>query len=316
MRKILVLFFIFLLTGLINAQVLIEAVATVDKDKVNLGDVVRYSIVIKRSGAISQSPMVTPPSFDGFRVTGSYSQNNISIINGNATLTAELIYDLIAVKSGEIIIDPAEIKFINPSTGAQEVIKTKPVKVIVGTGKRKGQLFLNQETPTPLPTSTPEEDIREIKTKLEFRFSNIIPFLMLGLLFLIILIIAAYLIFRKPSPKNIVIEDVDYKKEAIKKLIKAKELLKKDDIKGYYYEVYEIVRFYMEAILKDSFKELTTREIVYKLKEKKLLKDDKIKTINEFLQELDLVKFTEYKPDDKEVESIEFKAKEIIENLI
>lgn len=316
MKKILILFFILLLTNLTNAQVLIEAVAKVDKDKVNLGDVIRYSVIVKRSGAISQSPMITPPSFDGFRVTGSYSQNNISIINGNATLTAELIYDLIAIKSGEIIIDPAEVKFVNPVTGAQEVIKTKPIKVFVGTGKRKGQLFLNQETPTPVPTPTPEVDIREIKTKLEFRFSNIIPFLILGLLFLIILIIAAYLIFRKPAPEKVVIEDVDYKKDAIKKLIKAKELLKRNDIKGYYYEVYEIVRFYIEAILKESFKELTTREILYKLREKKLLKDDKIKTINEFLQELDLVKFTEYKPDDKEVESIELKAKEIIENLI
>lgn len=171
MKKILILFFILLLTNLTNAQVLIEAVAKVDKDKVNLGDVVRYSVIVKRSGAISQSPMITPPSFDGFRVTGSYSQNNISIINGNATLTAELIYDLIAIKSGEIIIDPAEVKFVNPATGAQEVIKTKPVKVFVGTGKRKGQLFLNQETPTPESTPTLEEDIREIKTKLEFRFS-------------------------------------------------------------------------------------------------------------------------------------------------
>lgn len=316
MKKILILFFILLLTNLTNAQVLIEAVAKVDKDKVNLGDVVRYSVIVKRSGAISQSPMITPPSFDGFRVTGSYSQNNISIINGNATLTAELIYDLIAIKSGEIIIDPAEVKFVNPATGAQEVIKTKPVKVFVGTGKRKGQLFLNQETPTPESTPTLEEDIREIKTKLEFRFSNIVPFLILGLLFLIILIIAAYLIFRKPAPEKIVAEDVDYKKEAIKRLIKAKELLKRNDIKSYYYEVYEIVRFYMESILKESFKELTTREILYKLREKKLLKDDKIKTINEFLQELDIVKFTEYKPDDKEVESIELKAKDIIENLI
>lgn len=316
------LIFVFIVLNLfinVFSQTLIEATAKVDKNKVSLGDVIRYTISVKRHGSVSQSPIVTPPSFDGFKVTGNYSSSNISIINNNATINVELVYDLLAVKSGEITIEPAQITFMNPLTKAQETIKTKPVTVYVDKGTKKLPPGLSVETPTPEPTFTPEaeeKDIREIKTKLEFRFSKILPFLILFIIFLIAILIAAYFIFKKPEPKKIIVEDTDYKKEALKKLIKARDILKKGNIKEYYYEVYEIIRNFLSGILKESFYELTTREIIKKLKEKKLLKDDKIKSINELLQELDLVKFTEYKPDDKETEAIEGKAQNIIENTI
>ncbi len=318
------IFFVFLNFFIVNifSQTLIEATASVDKNKVSLGDVIRYTITVKRNGSVSQSPIVTPPAFDGFRVTGNYSSNNISIFNNNAAIVVELMYDLLAIKSGEITIEPAQITFINPLTKAQETMKTKPVTVYVEKGSKSlpGGLA-SSNTPTPEPTITlvphnyNEEDIREIKVKLEFRFSKILPYLILILFFLIVLIIAAYFIFKKKEPEKIVIDEIDHKKEALKKLTKAGEILKKGNIKEYYYEIYEIIRNYLSGILKESFSELTTREIIIKIKEKKLLKDDKIKSINEFLQELDLVKFTEYKPDDKELETIERKARDIIENV-
>ncbi len=322
MKRFVVFILLNFFTANIFSQTLIEATARVDKNKVDLGDVIRYTITVKRHGAVSKSPIVTPPSFDGFRVTGNYSSSNISIINNNANIIVELIYDLLAIKSGEITIEPAQITFLNPLTKAQETIKTKPVTVYVEKGtKNLPGGFTSSNTPTPEPTFTPipqvynEEDIKEIKLKLEVKFSKILPYLILFLFFLIALIVAAYFIFKRKEPERIVLDEIDYKKEALRKLIKAGDILKKGNIKEYYYEVYEIIRNYLSGILKESFSELTTREIIIKLKEKKLLKDDKIKVINEFLQELDLVKFTEYRPDDKEIETIEGKASNIIETI-
>lgn len=318
MKKFIFILLIIDLFNFLYSQTLIEATAKVDKNKISLGDVVRYTISVKRHGSVSQSPVVTPPSFDGFKITGNYSSSNISIINNDATINVELTYDLLAVKSGEITIEPAQITFINPFTKAHETIKTKSVVVYVEKGTKKSQYGFVQETPTvnPKPTYTPESEIKEIKTKLEFRFFKILPFLILFFIFLIAVVIAAYFIFKKPETKKVILEDVDYKKDALKKLIKARDILKKGNIKEYYYEIYEIIRYFLSGALKESFSELTTREIIKKLKEKKLLKDDKIKNINELLYELDLVKFAEYKPEDKEAEAIESKAQFIIENLI
>ncbi|HPD18124.1 MAG TPA: BatD family protein, partial [Candidatus Goldiibacteriota bacterium] len=106
-KKILIcIFFSLSLFPSLFSQTLVEAMATVDKNKVKLGDTITYTITVKRQGTGNFAPDVIPPSFDGFRIVGSYSQNSVSIINMATTMTTKMQYELIAIKSGEITIDP------------------------------------------------------------------------------------------------------------------------------------------------------------------------------------------------------------------
>ncbi|MCX8094494.1 MAG: hypothetical protein N3E50_10070, partial [Candidatus Goldbacteria bacterium] len=66
--------------------------------------------------------------------------------------------------------------------------------------------------------------------------------------------------------------------------------------------------------LKVSLNELTTREILKKLQE---LKVDKqmLDILNLFMSDCDIVKFADYKPDDKEMEEIYKRAEDIINSF-
>ncbi|MCX7698157.1 MAG: BatD family protein, partial [Candidatus Goldbacteria bacterium] len=291
MQKKSIIVFFFLMTFFSNlfSQTSVEASATVDKNKVKLGDSILYTVTVKRQGTGNFTPEVIPPSFDGFRVVGSYSQNSVSIINMAATITTNMQYELIPVKSGEIIIDSAYVKFRDPATGNIETIKTKPITIYVDSGKPKQNI--TQVIPTP--TQEIEEDIREIKTKLQFRFSDLIPYIVVIILFIVALTLAALFIFKKPSEPVITQYDIDYRKEAIKKLKSAREHLKKNNIKSYYFDIYEAVRYFLSMHLKVSLNELTTREILKKLQE---LKVDKqmLDILNLFMSDCDIVKFADY----------------------
>jgi len=294
----------------IFSQTLVEATASVDKNKVKLGDSIIYTVTVKRQGGGNFTPEVTPPSFEGFRVAGSYSQNSVSIINMAASITTNMQYELIAIKSGEVVIDSSYVKFRDPSTGKIETIKTKPITVYVDSGKPKQSIT----RVIPTPTTQIEEDIREIKMKLQFRFSDLILYLIAIIIVILALTFAAIFIFKKPSEPVIKDEDIDYKKETLKKLRAAKEHLKKNNIKLYYTDVYEAVRYFLSIHLKVSLRELTTREILGRLKE---LKVDKqmMGVLNLFMSDCDIVKFADYKPNDEEMEQIYKRAEDIVNNF-
>jgi HEPN domain-containing protein len=282
----------------------IEAKASVDRKAVKLGDVISYTISVKREGSGGNSPEVAPPSFEGFRVTGSYSQNSVNIVNGAATIVTNLQYDLIAVKSGEITIPPAKIAVINPATGQREEIETKPVIVTVTGGKKSAA------TAVAAATATPVEDIKEIKMSMAFRFSDLIPYIILALLFIIAVAVAWKMIFAKKPLAPVTKDETDYKEDALKMLAKAAEKLKSGDIKGYYYDIYEAVRFFLAKHLGESFAELTTQEIIRKLKGK--LSDGKVSRISQFMSDCDMVKFADFRPEGEEARQASMKAEEII----
>lgn len=306
---IIIIFFLLIIISNLFSQTSVEATAAVDKNKVKLGDSIIYTVVVKRHGAGNFTPEVIPPSFEGFRVAGSYSQNSVSIINMAASITTNMQYELIAVKSGEIIIDSAYVKIKDPATGKIETIKTKPITIYVDSGKPK----INPTKVVPTPAQEIKEDIKEIKLKLQFRFSDLVPYLITIIVFIVALTLAAIFIFKKPSESKIM-EDIDYKKEALKKLRGAKEFLKKNDIKLYYTEIYESVRYFLSMHLKISLHELTTSEILKKLKE---LNVDKqmIGVLNLFMSDCDIVKFADYKPSEEELEQALKRAEDIINNF-
>jgi hypothetical protein len=311
-RALLAVLVLSLLAPVVFGDTTIEAAASVDRNKVKLGDVINYTITVKRQGDISRSPEVVPPPFDGFRLTGSYSQNSVSIINNAASMTSAMQYDLVAIKSGEITIKPAKISVFNAATGKNDQIETKPVVVHVGTGRNMPSAV--QQTPTPEPTPTVEEDIKEIKMNVAFRFSDLIPYIILAVLFIIIFIIAWRMIFKKKELAPAAEEEIDFRREAQKKLKKAQERLKSGEIKLFYYEIYETVRYFLESRMQVSLSELTTQEITGRLEELKL-GEAKRADVSSFMSDCDIVKFADYTPNEKEIEAAYARAEEIIEKV-
>lgn len=303
-------FFVLSFALAVHAQTFVEAKAKTDKSELSLGDDLRYSIDVQVNGSLSQSPRLTPPEFEGFRIVGNRSSNSTSIINGKVTVITSIIYDLLAIKRGEITIPPAKVMFKNPTTDKYETIQTKPVTVSVAGGKTGHK----SPTPTPGPANPQYSQIKEVKVKLDFRLSDILPYILLIVFFIGAVIFIARLIFKKQDAMPVQ-EDIDYRKESMRMLKKAHAHLKKGDIKGYYIDSYEAVRFFISAHFNESFEELTTREIIKKLRALKVDKDN-INKIKSFMSQCDLVKFADYKPGDSETEADYIAAEEIINTIV
>lgn len=293
----------------------VEASASVDKNRVELGDVVRYTVTVNKSGG-GQAPAVIPPQFDGFRQAGTFSSSSVNIVNANVRMTTSVAFDLVAVKSGEIEIAPSRVQFHNPDTKKIEEISTKSVRLTVGKGARKSAPPPPEDTPTPLPAiQRHSSDIREIRMSLELRLSDILPYLILGAVFVAALIFAAYRIFRKKEAAVVRPEPADHRKEAQKRIKNAEELVKKGMIKEYHYEIYEIIREYLSAVLGISFREMTTAEIIGKIRAEKPALKKSSAQIEVFFRACDAVKFAGHIPGDEEIVRSKKDAEAIIESV-
>jgi len=308
-KYLLILLFIFMMAAVVYSAIAVEAVADTDKKTAVLGDSIIYTVAVNRTGDASQSPRITPPDFEGFRMSGSQSSSRINILNGQTSISTSMQFVLVAVKSGQVTIKPSKVTFMNPDTKAYETIETKPVIITVSGGKRQ-QMQPTASVPAAVPTVVSQSQIKEIRVSLDFRPEKYLPYLIL----LAVLITAAYFIIKKikvkKQPKPVRQQVSDYRKDALNRLDAAADFIKTEP-KLFYFEAYEVIRLFLSGKYNVSFNELTTQEIMKKLESAGAVKKD-VQSIKELLQECDLVKFADYKPEIPEAVEVYEKAKVII----
>jgi LPXTG-motif cell wall-anchored protein len=95
--------------------------------------------------------------------------------------------------------------------------------------------------------------------------------------------------------------------------LKKKDLIKKGKEKEYYSEITEIIRVYLGDRYNVHALELTTNEIINRLKFENVSPDHKF-SLKEILETADLVKFAKVKPSEMDNENSLFKAEEFVRN--
>lgn len=100
---------------------------------------------------------------------------------------------------------------------------------------------------------------------------------------------------------------------ALQKLssLKKKDYIKRGMDKEYYSEITEIIRVYLEDRFDVKALELTTHEIINRLKYTNISPDNKF-SLKEVLETADLVKFAKMKPSEMDNENTLFKAEEFV----
>ncbi|HPI04488.1 MAG TPA: BatD family protein [Candidatus Goldiibacteriota bacterium] len=309
-KIIFIIFMVLMFSAAAFAAVTVEALADTDKKTAVLGDTIIYTVSVNRTGDASQSPRIMPPDFEGFRMSGSQSSSRINIVNGQASIGTSMQFALVAVKSGQVTIKPAKVTFMNPDTKAYETIETKPVVITVSGGKTQQQPAAATPVVVVPTQAIPQSTIKEIRLSLDFRPEKYLPYLIL----LAVLITAAFFIIRKFRKKKVTepaaSQPVDYKNVMLQKLDSAADLIKTDP-KEFYFEVYEVIRMLLSIRHSTSFDELTTQEIIKKLETAGAAKKE-MQSIKEILQNCDLVKFADYKPEIEEAVDMYDKVKALI----
>lgn len=174
--------------------------ASVDKDKVELGEALRFTLRMHVQGSLDFPPQMEQPKFEGFNAQGPQQGSNVQWINGQVSMDYSWTWELVPMKSGTLTLGPYVAKAKDAKAG--EIIRqTKAVAVKVRRPKQLALNLGNQALPTPAAALEPGADeLRDIKPDrgLGWRFWTA---LLVGLLALAGFA-AWWFIWRKPKPKE------------------------------------------------------------------------------------------------------------------
>ncbi len=138
--------------------------ASVDKDKVELGEALRFTLRMHVQGSLDFPPQMEQPKFEGFNAQGPQQGNNVQWINGQVSMDYSWTWELVPMKAGTLVLGPYVAKAKDAKAG-DIVRQTKAVSVQV---RRPKKLAFNlppqgQEPPPSLPPEPGADDLRDIK---------------------------------------------------------------------------------------------------------------------------------------------------------
>ncbi|MFH1854643.1 MAG: BatD family protein [Candidatus Omnitrophota bacterium] len=289
---------IFLLIA--NSAVFAEPVkldVKVDKDTITIGDRIRYEVIVEYDDGIEVEPQVMGENLGEFEVK-DYRVEEPKKAKDNKWISRST-YIVTTFTTGDFTIPPVTVKY-KDQAGNEKKIFSEEIKIKVESVK-KGP--------------NDKDDIRPLKGPAEIREG--FPALLLIILLLLALgAVSGFIYFKRKRriesmPAIPLRPPEDIAMEELQALLE-KKLIEKGMIKEYYIEISDIMRKYIEGRFRIFALDMTTWEICQEMRAKKIQRQpaDKIK---DFLEDCDLVKFAKYIPDQKEIEEIYSKAKEIIE---
>lgn len=143
-----------------------EVFASVDRDRLELGESLQFRLGVKVEGQLDFPPQLQQPSFEGFEARGPQHSQNVTWVNGAMSMEQALTWELVAVKSGTLTLGPY---VISAKTAAAGEIRKQTAAIKVLVTKPKGLNFPGaQPQPTldigRVPGAMPEEgELRDIK---------------------------------------------------------------------------------------------------------------------------------------------------------
>jgi hypothetical protein len=271
----------------------ISVKSEIDRAFITIGDPVIYTVTVRHDPKIKILSPFSPPSPDILKIkkVEDIRQEDAGMLIEGRRFT------LTAFGLGEFILEPLEVKYLDPE-GNQQTLQTD-------------KIFLTVKS---VAEGEEKTDIRGIKgvIKLPSKILSI-----LYILFAFALATAVFLFFKSRKAKGPVKSPepaLSAEEEAMLALnhLFDSDLIRRAKIKEYYLRLSEILRTYFDRRFLIQASEATTYEIMKALKEKET--PSELRTlISEVLEAADLAKFAKWKPEPAEVVLLNQKSKQIIE---
>lgn len=289
-RKEILKYFLFLhiltilLSGKLFAQggtVLLEA--KVDRNKITIGDLIKYSIVVTSDENIEIQMPDLGANLGAFEIR-DYVDSEPSKKDGQIIQVREYIistYDI-----GDYQIPPVTVSYRVGEDSVWKDLTTENLKITVES-----------------LVASEEGDIRDIKPPLEIpkNWWRTIRFAVAGLLVLLVIVLVFIYLKRRKQGKSLIPRREKPTRpphetaiEELEKLIQ-EQLLEKGETKEYYIRISEIIRQYIEDRFFIIALEMTTHQLIESLKESEV-EPEVCNEVENFLNQCDLVKFAKYKP--------------------
>jgi hypothetical protein len=275
----------------------IQVKAEVDKAFLTIGDPVTYTVTVEHAPDIKILSAIPAPSSDILeikKIEDIHKKQKKKVLTGRK-------FTLTTYRLGEFILDHVTIKYQKEG---------QPEKTL-----QTNKLYLTVKS---VAGEDPQEDIRDVKTVVPYKF-RMGKFL--WTLVVLATLTVGYFLFRalrkqkitlQPAPPPLTAEE-----EALLHLTELFEsdLLKRGLIKLYYLKLSEVLRVYFEKRYRILAVELTTFEILRALKPLHL-STELYQKIQYVLESSDLAKFAKWVPTAPEIIQINKKSEEIVKESV
>jgi len=273
----------------------LEVSASVNKDKVTIGDKITYTINVKAGKGIEIKFPEFAQNLGGFAIKDFGSSEK----SWFKTKTYRQWYVLDTYVSGKYSIPEATIKYRKKGQKEWQEVSTEEITV---------------EVESILESAEDKHDIREITGPIGFPVK--IPWYMWVVLALIVVGLSfAFFLFKRKKTQRIFVPPRPAHEIAYEALdaLKQKEYLRQKEYKLYYIELSDIVRRYLENRFNLRAPEMTTEEFLNSVKDERTLSYEHKSLLRDFLSHCDLVKFAKYEPPEKEADLSFESAKKLID---
>lgn len=268
----------------------ISVESRVDKSKILIGDVIRYSVIITHDKDVN---LKTPPlavNLGMFEIQ-DYTVQEI-VETDSAQIREQIDYDISTFDTGDYQIPAVEFQYTIGQDTTLYSLETEPIDITVES--------LNPDK---------AGDIRDIKVPLVPPRNNLFWYLIAG--GAVLLLAAggfAFYLFKRRRGEPVIPRRQSPPRPAHQVALQALEelaasdLLQRKESKAYYSRLSDILRVYLEGRYLIDAMEMTSEEIYNNLRARKIASDhlDHLHTI---LSLSDFVKFAKYIPSRKENES-------------
>ncbi|MBN1522718.1 MAG: hypothetical protein JW928_09325 [Candidatus Aureabacteria bacterium] len=273
----------------------VEVTASVDKQKITIGDKIKYILEARADKDIE----IRLPEFSKDLGGLSIKDSGSSEKGWFGTRTFRHWYVLDTYVSGRYTIPEAVIKYRQKGQKEWQKVTVPAVSVRVES---------------VLESAEDSSDIRGIAGPV--RFPVKIHWYTWGIfaLIIIIIVVTAFLL-KKRRPKEVIspfrpAHEIAY--EALE-MLKSKGYIKQGKFMSYYVELSNIVRQYLERRFHLRAPEMTTEEFLMAVKANRLLSHELRDLLRVFLSHCDMVKFAKYSPPEKESDLSFESAKRLVD---
>ena len=295
LRKLSIVVAVLLITGTIFsvtsgralAQGRIAVESKVDQSTMNIGDVIRYTIIMTRDADVQiQTPMLAVN-------LGQFEIRDYKVLEPQKKenqIIEQTDYLISTFDTGEYEIPSIEIGYSTAKDTTLDYIKTEPIKILVES--------LNPDN---------AGDIRDIKPPIEplKDYSRLIIVAIVCFFVLLLVVFLIYYIKRRKQGKSLLPKRQEPPRPAHEiafgalEALVASDLLAKGRVKEYYIELSDILRNYVQGRYYITALEKTTSELIESMNNEEV-PSDHVNVLHAFLSKCDMVKFAKYVPADSE----------------
>ena len=294
-----ILILVFLTGNLLAANSKVALEAKVNKNKIKIGDLIQYSIVVTRDEKVNIEMPNLGANLGAFEI---HDYDDPDPVKQNGEIVQRREYIISTYDIGDYEIPPVTVRFSVGEDSLWKELTTEKIKITVASVK-------------------PSEagDIRDIKPPLEIErdWMRIIRFAAAGLIIVIIGILIFLYIKRRKEGKSLIPRREKPKRppheialDELNQLLQ-EQLLKKGEIKQFYIRISEIIRYYIEGRFFIIAIEMTTMQLIDTMKQAEI-EDEDVQLVEDFLMQCDLVKFAKYIPTPGEIQKVIDQAYEIV----